>query len=163
MVLAQEEDFWADHRSSVDGLNEYLRAFPVGTHHDEARERLRVFEQARAQQEAERRVAAEAERVRRETELREASARQRLWMRTQFNRWVRLFGGLNGWGQGMGPIVEGNPDFGAAFKTTRRSAARPTAARTTTSISTSPCRAARPCHAASGLRSTWCAWAPTAW
>jgi PAS domain-containing protein len=116
VVLAQEEDFWADHRSSVDGLNEYLRAFPVGTHLDEARERLRVFEQARAQQEAERRVAAEAERVRRETELREASARQRLWMRTQFNRWVRLFGGLNGWGQGMGPIVQGNPDFGSAFE-----------------------------------------------
>ena len=116
VVQAQEEDFWSDHRSGVDGLNEYLRAFPRGMHADEARERLAVFERARAQQEAERRAQQDAERERREAELREAAVRQRLWMRTHFNRWTRLFGGLQGWGQGIGPIVQQNPEFGAAFE-----------------------------------------------
>lgn len=116
VVQTQEEDFWADHRSSVDGLNEYLRAYPQGIHVSEARERLAVFERARAQQEAERRAQREAERERREAELHEAAARQRLWMRTQFNRWTRLFGGLQGWGQGIGPIVQQNADFSAAFE-----------------------------------------------
>ncbi len=116
VVLAQEEDFWADHRSSVDGLNEYLRAFPAGAHTDEARERLRVFDQVRGQQEAERRAQQLAENQRREQELREASARQRLWMRGQFNRWIRVFGGLNGWGQGVGAIVQANPDFNTQFE-----------------------------------------------
>jgi hypothetical protein len=116
IVQAQEEDFWSDHRSGVDGLQEYLRAFPRGMHADEARERLAVFERARAQQEAERRANQDAERQRREAELREAAVRQRLWMRGHFNRWTRLYGGLQGWGQGIGPIVQANPEFGAAFE-----------------------------------------------
>jgi hypothetical protein len=116
VVFAQEEDFWADHRSSVDGLNEYVRAFPTGGHADEARERLRVFEQAREQQEQERRRVAEQERGAREQELQAAASRQRLWMRGQYNRWTRLFGGLQGWGQAVGPIVQANPDFSTAFE-----------------------------------------------
>jgi|GEM_PF-1310960 len=116
IVQAQEEDFWSDHRSGVDGLQEYLRAFPRGMHSDEARERLAVFERARGQQEAERRAEQDAARQRREAELREAAVRQRLWMRGHFNRWTRLFGGLQGWGQGIGPIVQANPEFGAAFE-----------------------------------------------
>jgi len=116
VVQGQEEDFWSDHRSSVEGLNAYLLAFPRGMHAEEARERLRVFAQARAQQEAERQAQERAERERREAELREAALRQRFWMRSHFNRWIRLFGGLQGWGQGIGPIVQQNPDFGAAFE-----------------------------------------------
>lgn len=116
VVDAAEEDFWADHRSSVDGLNEYLHAFERGPHADEARQRLRVFEQARAQQEAARRAREDEERQRREAELRETAARQRLWARLGFNRWVRVFGGLNGWGQSFGPIVQQNPDFNAQFE-----------------------------------------------
>ncbi len=116
VINATEEDYWADHRASLDGLNEYLRAFPAGTHVEEARQRLAVYERTRAEAEAARRAQDEADRVRREEELRASAARTRQWGRLSFNRWVRLFGGLNAWGQGMGAIVQGNPEFGAAFE-----------------------------------------------
>ncbi len=116
VINGTEEDYWADHRASLDGLNEYLRAFPAGNHVEEARQRLAVYERTRAEGEAARRAADEADRARREEELRASAARTRLWGRTSFNRWVRLFGGLNAWGHGMGDIVQGNPEFGAAFE-----------------------------------------------
>lgn len=116
VINATEEDYWADHRASLDGLNEYLRAFPAGTHVDEARQRLAVYERTRQEGEAARRAAEQADRERREAELQAAAARTRLWGRTSFNRWIRLFGGLNGWGRGVGEIVQGNPEFSAAFE-----------------------------------------------
>jgi hypothetical protein len=116
VINATEEDYWADHRASLDGLTAYLRSFPAGTHVDEARQRLAVYERTRAEAEAARRAAAEADRERREAELQAAAARTRVWGRTSFNRWIRLFGGLNEWGHGVGEIVQANPDFGAAFE-----------------------------------------------
>lgn len=116
VINLTEEDYWADHRASLDGLNEYLRSFPAGTHVDEARQRLAVYERNRQQAELTRREGEQADAARREEELRVAAARTRLWGRTSFNRWVRLFGGLNAWGRGVGEIVQGNPEFGAAFE-----------------------------------------------
>ena len=43
VINATEEDYWADHRASLDGLNEYLRAFPAGAHVDEAVSRYTEF------------------------------------------------------------------------------------------------------------------------
>ncbi|MDP3221079.1 MAG: hypothetical protein Q8S73_43755, partial [Deltaproteobacteria bacterium] len=116
VINATEEDYWADHRASLDGLNEYLRSFPAGTHVEEARQRLAVYERTRAESEAARRAAEAADGARREAELAATAARARLWGRTSFNRWIRLFGGLNAWGRGVGEIVQGNPEFGAAFE-----------------------------------------------
>lgn len=118
VVNATEEDYWADHRASLDGLNEYLRAFPAGAHFDEARQRLAVYERNRQQAEAARRTAEEADRQRREEEHEASATRARMWGRTSFDRWVRLFAGLNAWGRGVGEIVQGNPEFGAAFENT---------------------------------------------
>ena len=56
VVNLTEEDYWADHRASLDGLNEYLHAFPGGSHIDEAHQRLAVFERTRQQGEATRRA-----------------------------------------------------------------------------------------------------------
>jgi hypothetical protein len=116
VVNATEEDYWADHRASLDGLNEYLRAFPAGSHVDEARQRLAVYERTRQDSETARRTADSADAQRREDELRATAARARLWGRTSFDRWIRLFGGLNAWGGGVGAIVQANPEFGAAFE-----------------------------------------------
>ena len=115
-VETAEEDFWLEHRASVDGLTEYVQAFPRGSHVEEARQRLGVFEAARREQEAARRAAAAADAERREEELRRTGAQARVWGRASFDRWVRLFGGLQGWGQGFGPIVGANPAFREAFE-----------------------------------------------
>ncbi len=115
-VLGAEEDFWADHRTSVDSLHEYLRAFPTGNHVDEARQRIGVFEAARRAQEEARRAAAQAEAERNAAELARQSVRQRLWTRITYAHWLRVFGGLQGWGQGFGAIVGLNPDFNDQFE-----------------------------------------------
>ncbi len=115
-VETAEEDFWMEHRASVDGLSAYVQAFPRGSHVEEARQRLSVFEAARREQVTALRATEQAERERREEELRLAGARARIWARTNFDRWVRLFGGLQGWGQGFGPIVGANPSFREAFE-----------------------------------------------
>jgi hypothetical protein len=146
VVQAQEEDYWADHRASLDGLNEYLRAFPAGTHVDEARQRLAVYERTRQEGEAARRAAEQVDRrQRREAELREAAA-----SRTAHLDAPRSTAGSassaasTGGASGVGEIVQGNPEFSAPSRTPRRSAARRTAARTTRSrTSTSRCPAAR--------------------
>ena len=116
VVGGAEEDYWADHRASLDGLNEYLRSFPGGSHVEEARQRLAVYERNRVAAETARRAAEEEARQHRADELRDNASRSRLWGRTSYGRWVRLFGGLNAWGHGVGDIVQSNPDFGAAFE-----------------------------------------------
>lgn len=115
-VFGAEEEFWGTHRSDASGLNEYLAAFPRGPHAEEARQRLEAFEQRRQQEEEERRRTAEQDRARREEELRTSNARARMWARVTFSKWMRVFGGLHAWGQGMGPIVQANPDFAAQFE-----------------------------------------------
>jgi len=115
-VETAEEDFWMEHRASVDGLSGYVQAFPRGSHVEEARQRLAVFEAARREQVAATQATEQAERERREEELRLTGARARIWGRTNFDRWVRLFGGLQGWGQGFGPIVGANASFREAFE-----------------------------------------------
>ncbi len=115
-VQGAEEDFWSDHRSSVDGLTEYLHAFPAGLHVDEAHQRLGVFDAARREQETARRAAQAADAARVAAELSQQSARQRLWARLTFARWLRVFSGMQGWGQGMGVIAGQNPNFEAQFE-----------------------------------------------
>ena len=115
-VGGAEEDFWDAHRSSVDGLQQYLATFPQGSHVEEARQRTQAFEAARRQREEERRVAEQQAAQQREAELRATASRQWVWVRAAFGRWLRLYAGLQGWGQGVGAIVAANPDFTAAFE-----------------------------------------------
>ncbi|MEZ4391314.1 MAG: hypothetical protein R3A48_09485 [Polyangiales bacterium] len=116
LVNGAEEDYWDAHRSSVDGLQQYLATFPQGSHVGEAQQRMRAFETARREREEERRVAEQQAAAEREAQLRATAARQRVWVRAAFNRWSRLFVGLQGWGQGVGAIVGANPTFSAAFE-----------------------------------------------
>jgi hypothetical protein len=116
LVGGAEEDYWDAHRSSVDGLQQYLATFPQGAHVDEARQRMTAFETARRQREEERRVAEQQATQQREAELRATATRQRVWVRSAFSRWSRLFVGLQGWGQGVGAIAAANPTFTAAFE-----------------------------------------------
>lgn len=116
LVNGSEEDYWDAHRGSVDGLQQYLATFPQGAHVEEARQRMTAFEAARRQREEERRVAEQQASEAREAELRATAARQRVWVRANFNRWSRLFVGLQGWGQGVGAIVGANPTFSEAFE-----------------------------------------------
>src|SRR5687768_8589330 len=46
-VSGHEDDFWEERRSTLEGLQAYLEAFPSGPHAAEARTRIGVYEAER--------------------------------------------------------------------------------------------------------------------
>jgi hypothetical protein len=114
-VGRQEEDFWEDRRSTLQGLQAYLQAFPNGSHAGEARARVEVYEAERRRAIEAQQAAEQAERERLAAERRAANERQRLFARNTILFWLRQFGSLDGWGEPIATVAQRNPDFNTAF------------------------------------------------
>lgn len=114
-VGRQEEDFWEERRSTLQGLQAYLRAFPGGSHVGEARARVEVYEAERRRQVAVQQAADQAERERLAAERRASNERQRLFARNTILFWLRQFGSIDGWGEPIQVMAQRNPDFNTAF------------------------------------------------
>ena len=114
-VSHQEEDFWEERRSTLQGLQAYLHAFPSGTHAGEARARVEVYETERRRQVEAQATAEQAERERLAAERRASNERQRLFARNTILFWLRQFGTLDGWGEMIPVVAQRNPDFNTAF------------------------------------------------
>lgn len=111
----REEEFWDQRRSTLEGLQAYLAAFPTGQHAQEARQRIAVYQAERDRVARERAANAAAERERLAAERRAANERQRLFARNTFLYWLRTLGGLDGWGEPIPAVAQRNPEFNAAF------------------------------------------------
>jgi hypothetical protein len=114
-ISAREEEFWEERRSTLEGLQAYLQAFPAGTHVEEARARINVYEAERRRLAEERAAAEQAERERLAAERRAQNERQRLFARNTILYWLRQLGSIEGWGETLGTVAQRNPDFNAAF------------------------------------------------
>jgi hypothetical protein len=114
-VGRREDEFWEERRSTLEGLQAYLHAFPAGSHAAEARARMGVYDQERRRIEEQRAAAEQAERERLAAQRRSENERQRLFARNTMLFWLRLLGSLNGWGQQLQQVAELNSDFNEAF------------------------------------------------
>lgn len=130
-VLRREEDFWEEKRSTLEGLQVYLRAFPAGVHVQEANARVQAYENERRAQDEARRERERQERERLDTERRAANERQRRFARDTMVYWLRSIGVVEGWGERLGTIRERNAEFATAFGGAPEPAPRPNGVRKT--------------------------------
>ncbi|MDP3279283.1 MAG: hypothetical protein Q8Q09_29095 [Deltaproteobacteria bacterium] len=117
-VSAREETFWEERRSTVEGLQAYLDAYPSGTHRGEARARLDVYEGERRALQTARETREREERERLEQQRQAQNERQRTFMRETLLYWLRSTGAITGWGSELGEVARTNTEFAANFQNT---------------------------------------------
>ncbi len=106
-----EPRIWEEVRSSREGLEFYLDAFPDGPHAAEAQPRLAALTTVAGRREQEEEAARETERQRREAIL----ERQRLWLSRATGYWTRTLIGITNWGSPIPEVARRNPSFSHAF------------------------------------------------
>jgi PAS domain-containing protein len=107
----REEELWTRSAASREGLEWYLQVYPDGRYVDQARPRLdalRHVENTAEQQAA-------AERELRDQQRDAAAAERRVWVTRAVQFWTRTLVGLDGFGNTIGRIARGNPEFARAF------------------------------------------------
>ena len=104
-MSAAEEQFWEERRSTLDGLQAYIDAYPNGSHVGEARARIGVYEQERLSQRQAREARERAEREAREAARAAENERQRMYTRETMLYWLRATGAITGWGTTLGEIA----------------------------------------------------------
>lgn len=114
-LSAREEAFWEERRSTYEGLQAYLRAYPRGVHAGEAQARIAVYDAERRRLAEERAAAEQAERERQAAERRAALERQRFFARNTMLYWLRTLGALEGWGEPIPTVAQRNPEFNRTF------------------------------------------------
>jgi hypothetical protein len=117
-VSAAEEQFWEERRSTLDGLQAYIDAYPNGSHVGEARARIGVYEQERLAQRQAREARERAEREAREAARAAENERQRMYTRETMLYWLRATGAITGWGTTLGEIARANQEFANNFQNT---------------------------------------------
>jgi hypothetical protein len=109
--VAIEPEIWESSRSSKEGLEFYLAAFPDGPHAAEARPRLAALRTVSSRRDEERERAQEVERQRREALL----ERRRTWLSRAAQFWTRTMIGISNWGSPIAQVARRNRDFSQAF------------------------------------------------
>ncbi len=109
--VAIEPEIWESSRSSKEGLEFYLAAFPDGPHAAEARPRLAALRTVSGRRDEERERAQEVERERREALL----ERQRTWLTRAAQFWARTMIGISNWGSPIAQVARRNRSFSQAF------------------------------------------------
>jgi hypothetical protein len=109
--VAMEPEIWESSRSSKEGLEFYLAAFPDGPHAAEARPRLAALRTVSGRRDEERERAQEVERERREALL----ERRRTWLSRATQFWTRTMIGISNWGSPIAQVARRNRDFSQAF------------------------------------------------
>ncbi len=106
-----EPTVWAEGRNSYQGLSFYLKAFPDGSHVTEAKPRLAALATVEARKAGEEKLFAAA------AEDREAAARlyRQTWVSRAAEFWAKTLVGLEGWGQQIPSVAQGNPEFNKAY------------------------------------------------
>jgi hypothetical protein len=107
----RETETFENGKSSREGLERYLRAYPDGTFAAQARSRLAavaLIERRRQAEQAEAQQRLEA-RKQREQEL------TRTWVTRFAGYWSTTLARLNGWGQPIPEVARQNPQFSRAF------------------------------------------------
>jgi hypothetical protein len=107
----RETETFETGKSTREGLERYLRAYPDGTFAAQARSRLAAVELIERRKQAEQ---AEAQqrllaRKQREEEL------QRTWVTRFAGYWATTLARLNGWGTPIAEVARQNPQFSRAF------------------------------------------------
>lgn len=106
-----EPEVWAESRSSREGLEFYLEAFPDGPHAAEAQPRLAALQTVQGRRQSEEERAREVERQRREA----LAERRRTWLTRAAQFWTRTMIGIDNWGSPIAEVAGQNPDFSRAF------------------------------------------------
>ncbi len=106
-----EPEVWEESRSSREGLELYLAAFPDGPHAAEARPRLAALQTVEGRREDEAEAAREVERQRREA----LEERRRTWLTRAMQFWTRTMTGISNWGSPIPEVARRNPAFSRAF------------------------------------------------
>ncbi|RLB55014.1 MAG: hypothetical protein DRJ42_07430 [Deltaproteobacteria bacterium] len=106
-----EPEIWESNRSSKEGLEFYLSAFPDGPHAAEARPRLAALQTVSGRRDEEAEEAREVERQRREALL----ERQRTWLTRATQFWTRTMISINNWGSPISDVARRNRSFSEAF------------------------------------------------
>lgn len=108
---AREVSVYERGKSTREGLEFYVSAYPAGRFLVQAQQRLAVIAQVEARKAEER---AEAERVREERRMRDEELR-RTWVTRFFGYWVDTLLAVRQWGEPIGDIARQNPEFSRAF------------------------------------------------
>ncbi|MCA9582223.1 MAG: hypothetical protein KC416_10550 [Myxococcales bacterium] len=108
---ALEPQLWEEGKDSIEGLIDYLEAFPNGPHADEARPRLEALRAVGSRRRGEEAQAQETRAKRAE----QAKEKRRTWMTQAVDYWVPAFLQLKAWGQPIAEVVQANPSFERAF------------------------------------------------
>jgi PAS domain-containing protein len=115
-VDQQDEQFWDERRSTLEGIQAYLAAYPSGRHAGEARARIGVYEQERLSR---RQAEEEARRLRdraNQEALEARNAAARVFARDTITYWLRATGGINGWGRTLGEVSAANAEFATNYQ-----------------------------------------------
>lgn len=107
----RETEVFESGKSTREGLELYLAAFPEGTFAEQARARLSAVAVIEARREQER---LRAERLAEERTARDEELR-RTWVSRFAGYWLRTLMQLDGWGAPIADVARGNPEFSQAF------------------------------------------------
>lgn len=108
---ARETDTFESGKSTREGLERYLKAYPDGTFAAQARSRLAAVELIERRKQAEQAEALQRreQRKQREQEL------QRTWVTRFAGYWATTLTRLTGWGLPIAEVARQNPQFSRAF------------------------------------------------
>jgi hypothetical protein len=108
---ANENQVWAGHNASADGLAFYLAAYPDGTYVEQARARQAALQTVSSGRE-------EAEQRQEELQqqrAQETAEERRQWVTRAAQFWVRTLVGVRNYGSPIAQVARQNPEFSRAF------------------------------------------------
>ncbi len=107
----REQEVWAGHNASADGLRFYLSAYPDGTYVQQAQQRLAAVSTVSERRETEQEHVVQLQQDRRE----QAAVDRRLWVTRAVQFWTRTLLSIRNFGATIGQVARGNPEFSQAF------------------------------------------------
>lgn len=108
---SREAEIFESGKTTREGLEFYLAAYPQGAYVEQARPRLAALQavQGRRENEADRAREAQANRRQQREEQR------RTWVTRAIGYWTRTMLGVQNWGSPIADLARGNPAFSRAF------------------------------------------------
>jgi hypothetical protein len=108
---AREDEVWARHNSTREGLQYYLSVYPDGRFVELAQQRLAAVTTVAARRQEEQQRVQELHEERRE----QAAVERRLWVTRAVQFWARTLLGIRNYGSPIGQVARANPEFSEAF------------------------------------------------
>lgn len=108
---SREAEIFESGKTTREGLEFYLAAYPQGAYVEQARPRLAALQAVQGRRENEADRAREAQATRRQ----EREEQRRTWVTRAIGYWTRTMLGVQNWGSPIADLARGNPAFSRAF------------------------------------------------